>query len=261
MKKLIALILCLILSFTCVFALASCGECDEHVDKDGDNKCDECGEDYTAPVDGVARTLTCYSNSLPTKVVFVAKQEFFEVEDGQKFVVYDLDTETVLVTGKVNGVDATVETTMRETLRAVTEGKDILSAIAVQNTTREYLEGRGIRLDGADWNAAGANFAPTLGSIAIGIGNGNVTNVTYTEAPYNNVLTCTVPRDKIASVFGSKVTLTSDTDIQLTIVNDGAVITSLTLTYGVKASGNYPERKVSVVVNYDYNVQKVTLLG
>lgn len=40
MKK----ILIIVLALTLVFALVSCGECDEHIDENGDNICDECGE-------------------------------------------------------------------------------------------------------------------------------------------------------------------------------------------------------------------------
>ena len=40
MKK----ILLLILALTLVLALVSCGECDGHIDENGDGLCDECNE-------------------------------------------------------------------------------------------------------------------------------------------------------------------------------------------------------------------------
>lgn len=261
MKKIVALLLALVLSFACVFALASCGECEAHVDTDDDHKCDECGADYIAPVDGVTKTLECYANSLPSKVVSTSKQEFYEIgEDGEKFVAYDLDSETVLVTGKVNGLNATVETTTREILRAVGEVEDILGAITTTVATDEYLEGSGRRTNGTSWNSRGQDFAPTLGSIGINITKENALNATYTESPYNNVLSFTISKDAIKEVFGAKIDITTDTNLSVTITNDGAVVTGLTIQYGIKASGNYPERIVKIAVTYDYNVQKVTLV-
>ena len=44
MKK----ILLLILLLTLVFALVSCGECDGHIDENGDGLCDECDEKIEA---------------------------------------------------------------------------------------------------------------------------------------------------------------------------------------------------------------------
>ena len=44
MKK----ILLLILALTLVFALVSCGECDRHIDENGDGICDECDEKLAA---------------------------------------------------------------------------------------------------------------------------------------------------------------------------------------------------------------------
>lgn len=261
MKKIIALLLSLVLCFTCMLALASCGEC-EHLDENGDGKCDNCDEAYEAPDKGLKATLAAYANSQPTKVVTTSKQAFWEFDDeGEKFVAYDLDSETVLVTGKVNGLTATVETTTREILRAIGETDDILGAITTTVATDEYLEGYGRRVnaaDGNDWQAGGLNFAPRLGSIAIGITADNVKNATYTEAAYNNVYTFTVAKADVEAVFGEEIT--TDTDVTVTIVNDGAVVTSITMTYGVNAVDNYPERTVTISATYDYSVQKVSLV-
>lgn len=47
MKKILSIILMLSLAVTCAFAFASCGEC-QHLDDNGDGKCDECEQDYCA---------------------------------------------------------------------------------------------------------------------------------------------------------------------------------------------------------------------
>lgn len=264
MKKIIALLLSLVLTFGCVMALASCGECDEHVDADGDKKCDECGEDYVAPVNGVEQTLSYYANSQPTKVTTTSNQSFYEFDyDGNKYVVYELNGLTELVTGTVNGLVATVEKTTYQRIRSISEEAEIKPVIETVMDSDEFLQGYGRRSGAindpnAAWDSTGFNFSPGMGSIAINISNANVKGATYTEAPYNNVFAFTIDKADAESVFGT--TITSDTDIKVTIVNDGAVVTSITVEYGIAASGNFPERSVKVTTEYGYIGQKVDLV-
>lgn len=258
MKKILALILSLALSLTCILALASCG-C-EHVDENGDKVCDKCSEPYAADVNGLEETVACYENSLPTKVVTTSKQSFFEYEDDEKFVAYELNSETVLVTGKVEGLDATVETTTREILRTIASDENKNPVIQETTSTVEYLEGYGRRTDGGNWISALPNHAPTLGSIALNITKMNINNATYTENGEINELKFTVSKDKVSDVFGKSVgELQSDTDITVTVINDGAVVTSVKVSYGIEAYENYPERLVELEVVYDYSVQVVNI--
>ncbi len=265
MKKIIALLLSLVLTFGCVMALASCGECDEHVDADGDRKCDECDEDYIAPVNGVAQTLACYANSQPTKIVTTSNQSFYEIDyDGSKFVAYELNGKTELVTGTVNGLIATVEKSTQQRIRNISDVAEIKPVIETFENSDEFLQGYGRRSDAilnpeAEWDSTGYNFAPSMGAIAINITNANVNGATYTEAPYNNVFAFTIAKDKAEEVLGQSVT--TDTDISIIIVNDGAVVTSITIEYGIMASGNFPERKITITTEYGYVGQKVDLIA
>lgn len=47
MKKILAILLALTCFVGCAFALTSCGKCEEHIDANGDNACDNCGADTT----------------------------------------------------------------------------------------------------------------------------------------------------------------------------------------------------------------------
>ena len=259
MKKILALILSLALSFTCVFALVGCGEC-EHADENGDKICDKCSATYVPDIAGYAKTVECYKNSLPTKVVTTSVQNFYDYDDeGEKVVVYDLESETVLVTGKSAGLDATVETTTREVLRDIVSSEDVLGPIQTVTSVREYLQGFGQRSNGDEW-VEGVNFAPRLGSIGIDITPENIWDATYTEEAYNNVFSFTVKKDDVAAVFGNTIKdIATDSDIKVTITNDGAVVTGISLSYSIKAYDNFPERSVEINVTYGYDVEVINI--
>ena len=259
MKKILALILSLALSLTCILALASC-DC-EHVDENGDKVCDKCSEPYAAEVDGLEETMACYENSMPTKVVTNSVQSFYEFVDGEKIVAYELLSETTLVTGKVEGLDATVETTTRDILRAITNDKEKLPVIQQTDpVVVEYLEGYGRRTDGGAWDEELPNHAPTLGSIAINITKMNIKNASYTQNGGLNELKFAISKDDVAEIFGNAVgKIETDTDISVTIINDGAVVTGVKISYGIEAYDNFPERLVELEVAYDYSVQVVNI--
>ena len=260
MKKILSLILSLALSLTCVIALVGCGEC-EHADENGDKICDKCSTPYAADIAGYAKTIECYKNSLPTKVVTTSLQNFYDYDDdGEKIVVYDLESETVLVTGKSAGLDATVETSTREVLRDVVSSDDVIGPIQVVESTREYLQGFGVRTSGDDW-VQGTNFAPRLGSIGIDITLENVWDATYTEQAYNNVFSFTVKKEDVAAVFGKTIKdLSTDSDIKVSITNDGAVVTGISISYTMKAFDNFPERSVEINVTYGYDVEVINIV-
>ena len=259
MKKILALILSLALSLTCVFALVGCGEC-LHADENGDKICDNCSIPYAPDIMGYSKTMECYKNSLPTKVVTKSIQNFYDYDDdGNKVVVYDLESETVLVSGKSAGLDATVETSTREVLRDVVSSDDVIGPIQVVESVREYLQGKGLRSNGDEW-VQGTNFAPRLGSIGIDITLDNIWNATYTEEAYNNAFSFVIKKEDVATVFGKTIKdLNTDSNINVTITNDGAVVTGIKLSYTMKAFDNFPERSVEIEVTYGYNVEVVNI--
>lgn len=240
MKKIIALILAL----ACVFALAACGK-----DPEPEKSAEEIA---------IEATLVCYAASAPTKVVTKTSRDF----DGY----YKLDGEYVLVTGKIDGKIATVRTYVQDMLRTIEEGSgaDIMENIYQVKGSEEYLEDKGFRTNGGAWMEDGLNFAPTAGSLAISITKNNITDITYTESKYNNVLSFTVPEDKVDEVFGVDEEGDSffdhESDIKVVITNNGAVITGITIEYAIEADDEYPGQQVSIITNYTYELEAVTLV-
>ena len=240
MKKIIALMLALV----CCFALFACGE-EEVV------------------TNGVLDTITYYGNSQPTRVETVTCQTILD-DDGVS-AVEELNGNYVLVTGKINGKIATVKTYTQDVLRSIEDGSTdkVLPPKTTVSGSEEYLEDYGYRVNGGAWNPDGYNFSPALGAIAIGITEANVGSYTYTEEKYNNTLTFTVANAKIGEVFGvdedGVPMIIADSDVDVVITNNGAVVTSITLSYYVEADGDYPAREVTVSVSYTYAVEEVTL--
>ena len=240
MKKIIALMLAL----ACSFALFACGE-EEVV------------------TNGVLDTIQYYDNSQPTRVETVTCQTILD-DDGVS-TVEELNGYYLLVTGKINGKIATVKTYTHDVLRSVEEGSknEIVPPVDTVSGSEEYLEGYGRRIDGGPWNPSGYNFSPAVGAIKIGITEANITNWTYEEAQYNNTLSFTVTKDKVAEVFGADAdgnpVIPDDSDVKVVITNNGAVVTGITISYSVEAEGDFPARNVTVSVTYGYAVEEVTL--
>ena len=240
MKKIIALVLAL----ACSFALFACGE-EEVV------------------TNGVLDTIEYYSNSQPTRVETVTCQTILD-DDGET-AVEELDGYYLLVTGKINGKIATVKTYTQDVLRSVEDGSkvEIVPPVDTQSGSEEYLEGYGRRINGGQWNPDGYNFSPAIGSIAIGITEANITNWKYEEAQYNNTLSFTVANAKIAEVFGADEdgipAIEADSDVEVVITNNGAVVTGITISYSVEMKGDFPARNVTISVTYGYAVEEVTL--
>ena len=240
MKKIIALILAL----ACMLALASCGEDPE--------------PEKTPEEIAIEATLACYAASAPTKIVTKTSRDF----DGY----YKLNGEDILVTGKIDGKIATVRTYTYDKFRTIEAGSgaNVLENIYQETGSEEYLEDKGYRVDGGKWMDDGLNFAPTAGSISVAITKDNITDITYTEAKYNNVLSFTVPEDKVDEVFGVDEDEDSyfdhESDIKVTITNNGAVITSIVIEYEIEADEEIPGQAVSIITNYTYELETVTLV-
>ena len=240
MKKIIALILALV----CVFALAACGE-------------DPVPEKTPEEI-AIEATLACYALSAPTKVVTKTSRDF----DGY----YELKGEYILVTGKIDGKLATVKTYTQDVFRTIDAGSgtDILEPIYQIEGSEEYLEGKGYRTNGGKWAEDGLNFAPTAGSLGIAITTANITEIKYTESKYNNVLSFTVPEENVDAVFGVDEDGNSffdhESDIKVTVTNNGAVITGIVIEYQIEADDEYPGQNVSIITDYSYELETVTLV-
>ena len=238
MKKIISLLLVL----ACSFALFACGK-----------------EEEPSAVD---KTAECYENSLPTKVVTTSTQSIINASG---VAVQTLNGKYELVTGTIAGKLATVQTYEQEYILEVAEGanSEVVGPIGTKKGSLEYLEDYGRRTNGGAWDAKGLNFGPTAGSIAINLDESLLTNVNYTEGDGVNTLTFTVPNANIASVLGAnadnEALLTANSDVSVTIVDNGAFVKSITFSYSIDGTRYYPKRQVVMTTTYEYGVQDVEL--
>lgn len=238
--------------------------CAEHTDANDDGKCDKCAEVLEARVDGIQATLDAYADSVPTKVITNTDIEFY---DAYETLVYTLVANSELITGSKDGKLTTTRVTSIDRILdiAAGAGEIILEPFSPVKTTEEYQQGLGRRTNGGNWRSDGLNFAPTSRMITLAITADNVTNVKYTEELYNNTLTFTVPVANIDAVFGVDANgdskIVSDTAIKVTVVNNGAVVTSVEIEYERYGDDDtYPTQVVIMKTEYSYDIQDVKLL-
>lgn len=229
MKKIIAIIL----AITCAFALFSCGE-------------DEVGA-------SVASVNEMYKNSAPTKTVVTTVKD---VGGEQYNGLY------TLITGKVGGAVATQYTYEYEVLRSVEEGagSNILGAKEVKKGSKEFLDGKGVRVNGGAWDAEGYNFAPVGGAIAVNLDTSNIKDPVFE----NGKLTFKVAPDKALAVFGTVLDADLEegaiaADIDVVITCAGSVVTGIKIVYTVDGEGDYPDSTITVEAKYSYDLQKITM--
>ncbi len=239
MKK----IICLILVLACSFTLFACKDEEE--------------------LTGAQKTAQCYENSLPTKVVTTSVQSII---NDSGVAVATLNGKYELVSGTIAGKIATVQTYEQDYMREVADGANanIVGPIDTEKGSLEYHEDYGRRVNGGSWDANGLNFGPTAGSIAINLDDSLLTNAKYTEGENGiNTLTFTVANANIASVFGANADnaalLTASSDVEVTITNEGALVTSIIISYSIAGTRYYPERRVVLTTEYEYKVQDVEL--
>ena len=291
MKKILSLILAIVL----VFSLAACGEddvCEKHIDADGNatcdtcgveftcnhadadanNVCDECGAPYSAApqapdrdsvAGAIAMALKCIENSAPTAVIT-------DVTRVVGNAAFTLNSHYELRTGTYAGKNATVYTEVEEKLRSVEDGSDttVESPFETKEYRKEYLQGKGLRETDENgvmgkWKSTGLNFAPAAGSIVLNLSEESITKATYAYATYNNTLSFTVPYDNLEDVFGvnidGDVYVDADSDVSVTIVNNGAQIISIAISYNIKADAPVPPQTVTMVTTYDYGIHIVEI--
>lgn len=219
MKK----ILMIVLVIACAISLFACGE-----------------ESELTPVESIN---AMYAVSCPTKIETTTVQ----VINGVTF--NGLDT---LVAGKVDGKEAVVYTYSYEELQDVEAGAD--EPIKTVSGTVEYLEGKGTRNNGGAWNADGASFAPTPGSVALTISEELIANMVKEE----NTFTFDVAAANTAAVLGEENAVNAD--VHVVVTTNGAVVTGVTISYTIAATdAGDPEISVNIATVYSYDLQAVTL--
>ena len=191
-----------------------------------------------------------YNMSAPTKVVATTEQNFGS---------YELNCSYEIVTGYVDNSRASVYTVTTEELRTVEEGgktEEVKDMIKTTTKKTEAIEGFGSRTNGGDWNPEGDVWTIGRGRMAINLEESALTNVVYE----NNTLTFVVPVANVATVFGESYAANIASDVEVTIVNDGAVVTSVNLHYYLAGDGaNLPETEMTVKVVYTYDLERITI--
>lgn len=252
MKKIIALVL---MAALCVAALTSCALIEQFLpgeeapDQKPDQKPDA-KPDNKPEADPLNDVAAMYNMSAPSKVVATTKQSFGS---------YELNCSYQLVTGYIDTSLASVYTVTTEELRTVEEGgntEEVKDMIKSTTKKTEAIEGFGSRTNGGEWNPDGAVWSIGRGSMALNLDKNAVTNVNYE----NHVLTFTIPAGNAATVLGEQYAKSISGDVQVKIVDDGAVVTSIDLTYNLAGDGaNLAESTMTVKVVYTYDLERITI--
>ena len=192
-----------------------------------------------------------YAVSEPTKVVAYTTQQIGDIK---------LESDYELITGYVDNAAASLYIANTYEIRSVDEGgqnseiKDMLKPIP---TKIEAIEGKGTRTNGGDWNPNGEVWQIGRGKMALNLDKSAVENVKYE----NNVLTFTVPKDNAAIVLGETYAADIGSDVEITIVDDGAVVTYVKLHYSLNAKeeANLVASEMTVEVYYTYDIERITI--
>ena len=224
MKRITAIILLI----GCVFALFSCSS--------------PSGE-------AVDRIAAIFESNAPTKIVIETSQVIGDDEIELKGVI-------TLIKGKYNGQDASVYTSEIERFATIDEGatEEKPSYIVSDTKKMEYLDSKGVRVNGGKWDPNADDFAPEVGTITLNITNKNVKDATYE----NGVLTFTVSAENTAEVFGEAYA--QATDVYVEVTEYEGFVTKLVLSYDViPEDDNYPSETITITANYSYGIQSVTI--
>lgn len=200
----------------------------------------------------IEKVTEMYRNSAPTKVTATTTQTV--TEDIELVCVYEL------VNGNVDNAPASVYTEKKQELETVEEGgksEDIKPLVKETVRVTEAIEGIGSRVNGGNWNAQGSVTNIVRGGMAIYLNEAYLTNVKYE----NNKLTFVIPVANIATVLGDSYATYIASDVYVTIANDGAVITSIELSYNLKANeaAKLGETAMVVKVEYTYDLEEITI--
>ena len=229
MKKIIVFMLVMAL---CVTAITSCGK--------------------SNPKKIINDINEMYANSAPTKVVATTKQTIASVE---------LNCSYSLVNGYVNNdMAASVYTEIKQELESVENGgatEVIKPLVKETKKVTEAIEGVGSRNNGGSWDSQGSVDVIKPGAMAINLDEEVLKNVKYE----NNVLTFTIPKADVAKVLGKSYSSDISSDVKVTIVDDGAQVTSIELRYNLNGNEelNLPESQMVVKVEYTYDLETITI--
>ena len=221
MKKIIALLLVVC---SCLSVLVSCGSND---------------------VDSVG---AMFKNSQPTKVVATTTQTF----EGRV-----LESEYTLTVGLIDGKSAAIYEGTEDKMRDVESGsgEEIVGPIETVVTKLWYHEPRGV-CDATQtpykWDKNVESFVPEKGAVALNISSKYIKDYTYAD----KTLTFTVSKEDSEAVFGEALNAAAN----VVIVNDGAVVTYVEISYVAPAdsSKNLPEQTIVIKVEYTYDLETIT---
>ncbi len=202
---------------------------------------------------GVDEVISCYNLSYPYKIV---------VESQQLYGDGGLSSVTTLIRG-TTGEDFTALMTVEEkTLRSLEEGsgKVIYDSEKKTNTSKHYREGYGVREkdilgddEWSEWDDGGVNFFPAKGELGLTLDTSVMTDIKYE----NNVLSFKVKAGEATKVFGADSDIQSD--VNVTITTDGAVVLGVTVDYVVPADSESGSEEMTVSVKATYSYSKVQL--
>ena len=191
-----------------------------------------------------------YNQSNPTKVVATTTQKVGATELKSKYE---------LVTGYVDNSRASVFTVFTQEFDTVESGgaSDVVKPLIKETTTvTEAIEGIGARTNGGDWNPEANIWVIGRGRMALNLDKKSVENVKYED----HVLTFTIPVANAAKVLGEDYAANISGDITVTLVDDGAVVTSIELVYNLAGDDkNLSESQMTVKVDYTYDIEKITI--
>lgn len=219
------------------------------------------GNNEDEEVDGIEIFKQLYSVSEPTKVVETRTATVGSVV---------IKGSSTLATGALNdGKTATVLIETQEKFQSVQSGagETIVPIVGEkpETTTREYVEGMGVRYDGGSWDEAGTNFAPKAGSIAnLTLDASKLKNCTYTKDGELQTLSFTVEAKNAVAVFGSSASeIVSDVNVVITA--NVAVVTGITISYteALEAEDEdiaYPKASITISTVYTYGIEEITLV-
>lgn len=191
-----------------------------------------------------------YDMSQPTKVIATTKQVLGPIE---------LNCSYELITGYVDDSRASVYTVTTEELRSVEEGgnnEEIKDLIKTTTRKTEAIEGIGSRVNGGEWDPEGDIWEIGRGRMALNLDKDAVENVSYD----NHTLKFTIPNANVGIVLGEAYAADIASDVEVTIVDDGAVVISIDLHYFLKGDGkNLAESEMTVKVLYTYDLERITI--
>lgn len=247
MKKIIVFLL----AIGCLFAMISC-------DRGSGN-----GE--TTP----ATLKTMFAASNPTKIV-VRSEQLMGVsvdeegtvetdENGNISRSYALSGTFEYARGEIDGSAASIYQYSYEELNPIeVEGR---TPIRIISGSKEYVYGYGLRVNGGTWDEEGENFAPSQGGFSLNLVETALKNFRYDKD--TRTATFTVAQKDVGTVIGEVSGIPSDA--QVSVTDDGAVITGITIRYKVTIAHDeeFESVETSVVTltaTYSYDLQNISLL-